>query len=157
MVEWFRAPLLWRPVIEITGSTLNSVTLLRPWERRFAIISSAWWILTSSKFLKVNNNHFTIQSEIRNWQLPSGSGSTILCITPPPLSRKWMINMKLSVYLVSDRYLSTKVGVKLGCKRLLTHVPSECIQTNKRQQLAQVVQLLGFLFADDSFPHDHWD
>ena len=54
VVEWFRAPFLWRPVIEVAGSTLNSITLLRPWERRFAIISSAWWILTSSKFLKVN-------------------------------------------------------------------------------------------------------
>ena len=51
--SWFT---LWRPVIEVTGSTLNSVTLLRPWERRFAIISSAWWILTSSKFLEANNN-----------------------------------------------------------------------------------------------------
>ena len=45
---------------EYAGSTLISVTLLRPWERRFAIVSSAWWILTSSKFLKVNNNYYSI-------------------------------------------------------------------------------------------------
>ena len=42
---------------EYAGSTLISVTLLRPWERRFAIVFSAWWILTSCKFLKVNNNY----------------------------------------------------------------------------------------------------
>lgn len=38
------------------SSALVSVTLLHPW-KSFAIISSSWWILTSSEFLKVNNNY----------------------------------------------------------------------------------------------------
>ena len=55
VVEWFRVPFLRQPVIEVVGSTLNSVTLLRPWESCFAVIASAWCILTSSKFLKDYN------------------------------------------------------------------------------------------------------
>ena len=32
------------------SSTRTLVTLLRPWIRRFTIITSAWWLRTSSKF-----------------------------------------------------------------------------------------------------------
>ena len=31
----------------------------------------------------------TVQTEISNWHLPSGSGSATLRIMPPPFSRKW--------------------------------------------------------------------
>ena len=78
---------------EVASSTLDRrVMLLRPWERRFTIISSAWRILTSSKFRKVKIQ-FSAQSELWKWNLPSGSGLLVLCITPPSFSREWRIKM----------------------------------------------------------------
>ena len=103
---------------EYTGSTLISVTLLRPWERRFAIVSSAWWILTSSKFLKVNNNYYSIG--VKELTTPKWVCIIlILCITPPPFSREWKINAKLSIYLCIYFYiqlllLTVSLNLSLG-------------------------------------------
>ena len=41
---------------EVNGSTLNLVSLLRPWIRCFTMIISAWWNLTSSKLKKSEEN-----------------------------------------------------------------------------------------------------
>ena len=55
---------------EVVSSTLNRcVMLLRPWERRFTIISSAWRIQTSSKFREVKTQS-SAKSESRNWKSP---------------------------------------------------------------------------------------
>ena len=78
---------------EVAGSTLDRrVMLLRLWERRFTIISSAWRIQFFEKSrlnLQRNRNH-------RTGNLPSGSGLLVLCITPPSFSRDWRIKMELT-------------------------------------------------------------
>ena len=58
--EGIGASFLWRPT---TATTLNQVTFQRLWERRLAMISSAWWTLTSSKFFK-DKSHYSIRINI---------------------------------------------------------------------------------------------
>ena len=79
---------------DVTSLTLDRhIMLLRSWERCFTIISSAWRILTSSKFLQDktqrNRNYGT-------GNLPTGSGLLVLCTTSPPFSREWRIKMELT-------------------------------------------------------------
>ena len=68
MAERINASFLRRPWLHDLGSTRTLITLLRPWIRRFTIITSAWWLWTS---IKISGQKFDeIHGNIRPMETP---------------------------------------------------------------------------------------
>jgi len=74
-----------------TPTPLSLDTLLRPWIRHLAIIISAWWLRTSSKFSGKQSKETT--RKLENGQLLSGCGF-VQNIAPPSLSCDRRIKME---------------------------------------------------------------
>ena len=85
VAEWVKASFLRRPWSKGLGSNRTLVMLLRPRIRRFTMIISAWWLLTSSKFSG---------QEFEEIHRNIGSSETPKQVRIPPITKyslKWKV------------------------------------------------------------------
>ena len=122
------------------GSTRTLVPLLRPWIRRFAMIISAWWLWTSSKFMWEEFKGQPENSE--NGQLLSGCGF-VQRITPPSISRERRIKMHQSIInhqpFARTSWMTPLVTAIYECRQPDKNVQTTTIHRNKKLYLVAQV------------------